>query len=78
VLALLGSIGYLFKRYDWPRPPFVVGIVLGPIAEVSHYKAMEIWGPAFLLRPLALCLLALIALAVLANIFRFWRMGKTS
>ena len=60
----LGAIGYLLKKYDWPRPPFVVGIVLGPIAEVSHHKAMAIWGPAFLLRPLALCLLVFIAVTI--------------
>lgn len=78
LLALLGAIGYLFKRYDWPRPPFIVGIVLGPIAEISHYKAMAIWGPAFLLRPLAICLLVLIAAAIISNIFRFWRKGEAS
>jgi putative tricarboxylic transport membrane protein len=76
ILGLLGSIGYLFRRYDWPRAPFVVGIVLGPIAEVSHHKAMEIWGPAFLTRPLALSLLALIAATIVTNIVRFWRQGK--
>lgn len=77
LLALLGAIGYLLKRFDWPRPPFVVGIVLGPIAEVSHHKAMAIWGPAFLLHPIALVLLFLIAATIFTNIVRFWRMEKT-
>lgn len=77
VMALLGSVGYFLKRYDWPRPPFVVGLVLGPIAEVSHHQAMAIWGPAFLLHPLALCLLGLIALTILTNIVRFWRMERS-
>jgi putative tricarboxylic transport membrane protein len=78
ILGLLGSIGYLFKKYDWPRAPFVVGIMLGPIAEVSHHQAMEIWGPAFLTRPLALCLLVLIAATIITNIVRFWRLGKSN
>lgn len=78
LLAGLGAIGHLLKTYDWPRPPFVVGIVLGPIAEVSHYQAMTIWGPAFLLRPVALCLLALIAATIIANVMRFWRKGGSS
>lgn len=76
ILGLLGAIGYLLKKYDWPLPPFVVGIVLGPIAEVSHHKAMEIWGLAFLTRPIALCLLALIAATIITNVVRFWRLGK--
>lgn len=65
VLVLgLGALGWLFKHYDWPRPPFVIGIVLGPIAENSFHKAMALWGPAFLLRPLSLVLLAIIVATV--------------
>ena len=60
VLLVLGFIGYLFKKNDWPRAPFVVGIVLGPIAESSLHKAMAIWGYSFLARPLSLVMLALI------------------
>jgi TctA family transporter len=78
VLALLGGIGHVLKKCDWPRPPFIVGIVLGPIAEMSHYKAMAIWGPAFLLRPLALFLLVLIAATIIANIVKFWRREATA
>lgn len=65
VLVLgLGALGWLFKKYDWPRPPFVIGIVLGPIAETSFHKAMGIWGPSFLLRPLSLVLLAIIVATI--------------
>ena len=70
VLLILGGIGYLLKKYDWPRPPFVVGIVLGPIAETSLHKAMMIWGPGFLLRPLSLVMIALIVVTIASSIFR--------
>jgi putative tricarboxylic transport membrane protein len=73
VLFCLGAIGYLLKKYGWPRPPFVVGIVLGPIAENSLHKAMAIWGPSFLLRPLSLVLLTLIILTIAINAFRLQR-----
>ncbi|WP_119390306.1 tripartite tricarboxylate transporter permease [Taklimakanibacter lacteus] len=66
----LGALGWLFKKYDWPRPPFVIGIVLGPIAENSFHKAMALWGPAFLLRPLSLVLLAIIAATLVLYIIR--------
>jgi TctA family transporter len=70
VLLLFGFLGYGLKRFDWPRPPFVIGLVLGGIAEVSLHKALAIWGPAFLLRPPSLILLAMIGASVL---FYVWR-----
>jgi len=71
VLVLgLGALGWLFKKYDWPRPPFVIGIVLGPIAETSFHKAMGIWGPTFLLRPLSLVLLAMIVATIALHMTR--------
>jgi TctA family transporter len=70
VLLLFGFLGYGLKRLDWPRPPFVIGLVLGGIAEVSLHKALAIWGPAFLLRPPSLILLAMIGASIL---FYVWR-----
>ena len=29
---------------DWPRAPFVIGLVLGKIAEESLHKALDLWG----------------------------------
>ena len=70
VLFLLSILGYGFKRYRWPRAPFVIGIVLGSIAEVSLHQALGIWGPSFFLRPVALVLEVLILSSVG---FYFWR-----
>jgi TctA family transporter len=64
LLVVLGTFGYFLKKYRWPRPPFVIGIILGPLAEDSFHKAMAIWGPSFLLRPGALIMLALIVVSV--------------
>ena len=47
LLCPLGVLGYFFKKHRWPRPPFVIGLVLGPIAEDSLHKALGIWGPTF-------------------------------
>lgn len=63
LLTVLGTIGYFMKKYDWPRPPFVIGLILGPIVEESFHKATALWGAAFLLRPGALIMMALIALS---------------
>jgi len=70
LLTALGTIGYFLKKYDWPRPPFVIGLILGPIAEDSYHKAMSLWGPAFLLRPGALIMIGLIVLSIGFYVYR--------
>ena len=70
LLIVLGALGYFLKKYGWPRPPFVIGLVLGPIAEDSLHKALAIWGPTFFLRPMSLVFIVLI----IASIgYYFWQ-----
>jgi TctA family transporter len=64
ILVALSAIGYGLLRADWPRAPFVIGLVLGPIAEESLHKALALWGLGFFLRPLSLVLIALIVLTI--------------
>jgi putative tricarboxylic transport membrane protein len=73
VLMVLGVFGYFLRKYRWPRPPFVIGLVLGPIAEDSLNKALAIWGPTFFLRPLSLFFIALIVASIG---FYFWRNNR--
>jgi TctA family transporter len=60
LVVVLGSVGYLLKRHDWPRAPFVIGVILGSVAEDSLQKALGIWGYSFFFRPISLVLIALI------------------
>ncbi|MCZ6637382.1 MAG: tripartite tricarboxylate transporter permease, partial [Alphaproteobacteria bacterium] len=62
LLGILSVIGYGLLKYDWPRPPFAIGIVLGKIAEESLHKAWALWRWDFFLRPLSLILMGLIAI----------------
>jgi TctA family transporter len=73
VLMVIGVFGYFLRKYRWPRPPFVIGLVLGPIAEDSLNKALAIWGPTFFLRPLSLVFIVLIYASVG---FYFWRHSR--
>ena len=70
MLVVLGAVGYGLLRFNWPRPPFVIGLVLGPIAENSLHKALGIWGPAFFVRPISLVLIGLIVLSVVISVVR--------
>jgi TctA family transporter len=73
LLVILGTLGYFLKKYGWPRPPFVIGLILGSIAEDSFHKAMALWGPSFLLRPGALIMISLIVFSIA---FYIWRAVK--
>jgi TctA family transporter len=70
ILIGIGLLGYFLKKYGWPRPPFVIGLVLGAIAEDSIHKALAIWGPTFFLRPLSLVFIAMIVITIVAYIWR--------
>jgi putative tricarboxylic transport membrane protein len=64
ILMIISFVGWGLMRYDWPRAPFVIGLVLGKIAEESLHKALGLWGTSFFTRPLSLVLIALIAATI--------------
>lgn len=68
VLIALGALGCGLKRHHWPRAPFVIGLVLGPIMEVSLHQSLTIWGPSFVFRPVALALAAATVATVVVSI----------
>jgi TctA family transporter len=73
LILAFGSLGYLFKRHDWPRAPFIIGVILGKIAEDSLLKAIGIFGVGFFWRPISLVLIGLIAASIG---FYIWRNRK--
>ncbi len=72
ILFAISVIGWGLMRWNWPRAPFVIGLVLGKIAEESLHKALGLWGMSFFTRPLSLVLIGLIvatiAFAVYTNV----------
>jgi TctA family transporter len=65
ITVAMGFFGYGMKLYDYPRPPLLIGIVLGKIAEVNMHKSLQLWGWKFLLRPITFVLLLITVLSVL-------------
>jgi TctA family transporter len=70
LIFFLGGFAYLLKRHDWPRAPFVIGVILGKIAEDSLLKALAIFGYGFFVRPISLILIAMIIGSIA---FYFWK-----
>ena len=64
VTLVFGLIGYLMVLAGWPRAPFVLGLVLGKIAENYLYISTARYQAEWLTRPVVLVLIA-IAVAVI-------------
>ncbi len=65
VMLIFGAVGYFMVLGSWPRAPFVLGLVLGKIAENYLYISEARYGTAWLTRPVVL-VLAVLALGVIA------------
>ena len=69
LLYILGAIGFLMRRFDFPTAPVIIGMILGPLAEAQFRRAMTIsngdWT-VFFTHPLSLTLLTLAAIALVA------------
>ena len=50
-LLVFGTVGYFFVRFRWPRPPFILGFILGKLAETYLYSSTTRYGAAWLIRP---------------------------
>ena len=59
-LLLFGVIGSFMKSFGWPRPPMVLGLVIGGIFERYLFISTELYGIAWLWRPVVLVILVLI------------------
>jgi TctA family transporter len=53
VMVLFGLLGLFFRQFDWPRPPLLVGFVLGNIVETNFVNSVRLFNWEFLLRPVA-------------------------
>ena len=60
-----GLLGYVMKHGGWPRPPLVLGLILGPIMENAYQITMRVHGGfGWLGRPIVLVIVAIIVLTM--------------
>jgi putative tricarboxylic transport membrane protein len=63
-LMIFGMVGWIMKRLGWPRPPMVLGIVIGGIFERYLYISTSLYGIGWLLRPVVVVILVLVGWAL--------------
>lgn len=64
VLLAFGLIGWFMKRLGWPRPPLILAFVLGGLIENYLFISTLRYGMGWMLKPLPLVILAIIAFAL--------------
>lgn len=50
-------LGWVMKKMDWPRPPLLLGFILGPLAERFYFISMMVFGWKWVVRPIVLVIL---------------------
>jgi len=53
-LLFFGMLGWAMKHFRWPRPPLILGIVLGGILERYMFISIERYGVSWMLRPIVI------------------------
>ena len=70
VVALLGFglLGWVMKRVDWPRPPLLLGLVLGGLLERYMFISFQRYGTDWLSRPIVIGVFLVTAYSLLKPI----------
>lgn len=59
-----GVVGWFMKALGWPRPPMVLGLVIGGIFERYLFISTELYGLGWLLRPVVVGILVVVGWAL--------------
>ena len=65
LVLIFGAVGWFMVKFDWQRPPLLLGLVLGPIAENNLFIASRIYGYSWMWHPGVLVIAAIIAVGTL-------------
>lgn len=77
LVLFFGLLGYIFKEYDFPLAPFVLGVVLGPLFEKAMAQTSAIGQGNLLIvfdRPISLTIMimtaAMVAVPLVVKLFK--------
>jgi putative tricarboxylic transport membrane protein len=76
LVLIFGGLGWVLQRLNWPRPPLILGLVLGPLAENRLFLSTDNYGLAWLLRPGVLVIGCVTLVGAFYPIFKRWQERK--
>ena len=64
-LMFFGMLGWAMKHFRWPRPPLVLGFILGDVIERYMFISIERYGVSWMLRPVVVVMFIMAGLSLL-------------
>jgi TctA family transporter len=64
VVLFFGALGWIMEKLQWPRPPVLLGLVLGPLAENRLFLSSDNYGLAWTTRTGVLIIFSVILFGV--------------
>jgi TctA family transporter len=64
-LMFFGILGWAMKHFRWPRPPLVLGFILGEVIERYMFISIERYGISWMLRPVVVVMFVMAGLSLL-------------
>jgi TctA family transporter len=64
VTFIFGLLSYFMVLYGWPRPPFVLGFVLGKVIETYLFISVSRYGFTWLRHPVVIILIVLMVIII--------------
>lgn len=77
-LLIFGVLGWVMKRLKWPRPPLILGVVLGAAIERYMFISIELDGIAWLLHPVVLIFLGIALYGLVGPVIKKKRAERAS
>lgn len=74
IMLVFMVMGLIMKLFQWPRPPLLLGIILGPIIERNLQSAQS--GPGGYVGVATSPLVIFLVLTAITTAYFFWRSGE--
>jgi len=76
IVMFFGALGWVMEKLEWPRPPVLLGLVLGPLAENRLFLSTDNYGLAWMHRPGVMIIFALTLFGIFYPMIKERRQAK--
>ncbi len=76
IVLFFGALGWVMEKMEWPRPPVLLGLVLGPLAENRLFLSTDNYGLAWMHRPGVIAIFALTLVGIFYPIIKSRREAR--
>lgn len=73
LVLIFGVLGWILQQLNWPRPPLILGLVLGPLAENRLFLSVDNYGLTWILRPAVIILIIITSTGAVYPILQQWK-----